>query len=50
MINDTGSTHINHVTKTNKPHHKLTSQTTIEMLRADADMGFPDEHVDEIGP
>jgi len=51
VINDTGASHFNHVTKM-KLHkqHSSSHTTTIEMLRADHSMGFPEEHIDEVGP
>ena len=30
--------------------HRQQTQTTIEMLKAEISMGFPEEHCDEIGP
>ena len=52
VINDTGSSHISHVTKTNLPVRgfDLPIATSIEMLKADRNMGYPEEHIDEIGP
>ncbi len=45
-INDTGSSHINNVTR--MKHQK---QKPIEMISAaQIHHGFPEEHVDEVGP
>ena len=54
VINDTGSSHISHVTKTNnmpvRGFDLPINTTSIEMLKADRNMGYPEEHIDEVGP